>query len=220
MAANTSKGNCYLCGRLIAKSAFKKHALTAHPYEGEASQDCVVLKVEDTDSKMYWLYLDVPATSTLKTLDTFLRKIWLECCGHMSEFFEKDYSVIGMNHKIAGFPAGSCLLYEYDFGDTTQLKITVVGYSKRPKQRGAVRLLGRNKAYQFACGKCGKAADWICCEGVWKDVNPFLCEACSEDHEYDSLLPIVNSPRMGVCAYCGEQDIYEFDPKSFTKSPR
>lgn len=217
MAANTSKGNCYLCGKLIAKSAFKKHALTAHHYEGEDAQDCVVLKVEDTDSKMYWLYLDISVSATLKTLDAFLRKIWLECCGHSSAFFDPNYGEIGKAQKIAGFRVGSTLLYEYDFGSTTQLKITVVGCSKRPKQRGAVRLLGRNEPYRFACGACGKIADWICCECMWGDDNPFLCEDCAEEHEHGSLLPVVNSPRMGVCAYCGDEDVYEFDPSHFEK---
>ena len=217
MASNASKGNCYLCGRLIAKSGFKKHALSAHPYEERDGQDCIVLKVEDTGSKMYWLYLDISASSTLKVLDTFLRKIWLECCGHLSAFYEPGYGEISMGQKISGFPVGSSLMYEYDFGDTTQLKITIVGCSRRPRQRSAVRLLGRNEAYRFACGKCGKAADWICCECMWDDGNPFLCEDYSKDHEHDSMLPVVNSPRMGVCGYCGEQDIYEFEPSKFTE---
>lgn len=218
MAQMTSKGNCYLCGRLIGKSAFKKHALTAHPHDGDG-QDCIVMKVEDTGSKMYWLYLDIAATSTLKTLDTFLRKIWLECCGHMSSFYEPRYGEVGMSRKIADYPVGFSFLYEYDFGDTTQLKITIVGYGKRPKQRTAVRLLGRNEVYHFACQKCGKYADYICVECTWEDQNPFLCKACAEDHEHgkEMSLPVVNSPRMGVCGYCGELDEFEFDPRKFKK---
>lgn len=218
MARVTSKGNCYLCGRLIGKSAFKKHALTGHLYEGDG-QDCIVLKIEDTGSKMYWLYLDIALTSTLKTLDTFLRKIWLECCGHMSAFYEPRYGQIGMSQKLANYPVGFSFLYGYDFGDTTQLKLTIVGYGKRPKQRTAVRLLGRNEAYHFACQQCGKDADYICVECTWEDRNPFLCEACSQDHEHgeETLLPVVNSPRMGVCGYCGELDEFEFDPVQFGK---
>lgn len=218
MASNTSKGNCYLCGQLIGKSAFKKHALTAHPYDGDG-QDCILLKVEDTASKMYWLYLDISATSTLKTLDTFLRKIWLECCGHMSAFYQQRYGEIGMSRKVADLPVGASLLYEYDFGDTTQLKITVIGHRKRPKQRSAVRLIGRNEVYHFECQKCGKYADYICVECTWDNKNPFLCESCAEEHEHgtETLLPVVNSPRMGVCGYCGELDEFEFDPEKFTK---
>lgn len=217
MANVTSKGNCYICGRLIAKNTFKRHALTAHPYDGEG-QECVVLKVEDTGSKMYWLYLDIPGTSTLNTLDTFLRKIWLECCGHMSAFYDFHYGQIGKGQRLIGFPVGSSLLYEYDFGDTTQLKITVVGYSRRPKQRVAVRLLGRNEVYHFACQKCGKYADYFCNECAWRDKNSFFCGDCAENHEHKRmLLPVVNSPRMGVCGYCGELDQFEFDPAIFEK---
>ena len=29
----------------------------------------------------------------------------------------------------------------------------------------------------------------------------------------EMLLPVTNSPRMGVCAYTGELDDYAFDPK-------
>ena len=212
MAERSAKGNCYLCGRLLAKSAFRNHALTAHPYEGEDGQDCVVLMVEDTETKEYWLYLDVAVTSSLRTLDTFLRNIWLECCGHMSAFFDSGYTEMGMGRKIISFPVGSSLLYEYDFGSTTQLKITIVGYSRRPKQQKAVRLLGRNAPYHFSCSVCGKEAAYLCCECQWTQDNPFLCEDCAREHEHDSMLPVVNSPRMGVCAYCGEMDIYEFEP--------
>ncbi len=218
MAQMTNKGNCYLCGRLIGKSAFKNHVLTAHPHIGDG-QDCVILKVESTGSKMYWLYLDISATASLKTLDTFLRKIWLECCGHMSAFYEPRYGELGMGRKIVEFPVGYSLLYDYDFGDTTQLKITVVGYGRRPRQKTAVRLLGRNEAPHFACQKCGKRADYICLDCAWADHSPFLCEACLQEHEHrnDTLLPVVNSPRMGVCGYCGELDVFEFDPAKFAK---
>ncbi len=215
MAGTTLKGNCYLCGRTYAKAAFKRHILSGHLYQEADAQDCVVLKVESTEDKNYWLYLDLSITSTLKSLDEFLREIWLECCGHLSAFYSRDYGEIGKSSKISSFPEGSVLLYEYDFGDTTSLKITVVAHASRPKQRKAVRLLGRNEPYPFTCGKCGKPADMICCECMWEDENPLLCDACAKAHEHEQMLPITNSPRMGVCGYCGELDIYEFDPLKY-----
>jgi len=78
----------------------------------ENSQDCVILKVESTKDKNYWLYLDISMTSTLKSLDAFLREIWLECCGHMSAFYSRDYGEIGKSNRISFFPEGSVLLYE------------------------------------------------------------------------------------------------------------
>ena len=35
---------------------------------------------------MYWLHLDASAEATLEDLDGYLRKCWLECCGHRSAF--------------------------------------------------------------------------------------------------------------------------------------
>lgn len=199
----------------MSKAAFKNHILSKHVCEETNGQDCVVLKVESKEDKNYWLYLDISMTSTLKSLDAFLREIWLECCGHMSAFYSRNYDEIGKSTKVAVFPVGSVLLYEYDFGDTTSLKITVVAHASRPKQKKAVRLLGRNEPYLFLCGNCGKPADMICCECMWADENPFLCDDCAEEHEHESMLPVTNSPRMGVCAYCGELDTYEFDSTKF-----
>lgn len=212
MAGKVSKGNCYICGAALSKTAFKKHALTAHPCGDEDAQECVVLKVEGADDKNYWLYLDMPATSTLKMLDSFLREIWLECCGHLSAFYAAGIGEIGKNTRIGKFVDGFAMHYEYDFGSTTELLITAVGTSRRPKQRKAVRLLGRNEPPRFTCGKCGGEADFVCCECVWMDEDPLLCESCLEGHPHESVLPVVNSPRMGVCGYCGELDTYEFDP--------
>lgn len=74
------------------------------------------------------------------------------------------------------------------------------------------RLLARNVSPQFACAKCGAAADYIDTEVMYSGENPFYCEACTADLDEDMLLPITNSPRMGVCGYCGEQDVYAFVP--------
>lgn len=217
MASSVTKGNCYICGRTFSKSGFKRHVLT-HEYSETDKQPSVLLKVESM-SGMYWLFLDMPYTATLKTLDAFLRKIWLECCGHMSAFYAKKYQKIDMNTKISSFCEGVSLRYEYDFGSTTELKVTVAGYTNRPKQQEAVRLLARNEKYEFSCQKCGKLADYICCDCIWKVDEPFLCEKCIKKHEHDFILPVVNSPRMGVCGYDGELDKYDFDPGKI-KNPK
>ena len=101
------------------------------------------------------------------------------------------------------------MLHQYDFGDTTETLVSVIGSTTRKPQRTAVRLLARNNAPVFPCAVCGKDAAYICCECMWESDNPFFCEACAEDHEHnDMLLPVTNSPRMGVCAYDGELDTF------------
>ncbi len=212
MGTPTTKGNCYLCGKTLAKSGFRRHFAAAHTYDGPNAQKCVLLKVEDTYDKDYWLFLDLPVTSSLKTLDSFLRRIWLECCGHLSAFYLPGYRDLPMNVRVGDFAPNLKIQYEYDFGSTTYLTITVLDTVYRPKQRTAVRLLARNVPIHFACGKCGKEAEYICCECMFGDQNPFFCENCLKKHEHkDNLaLPVTNSPRMGVCGYEGEFDIYEF----------
>ena len=237
MAQTITRGNCYLCGKYLAKSGVIKHLAAAHSVEGKDVQRCVLLKVEADN---YWLYLDMAYTASLKSLDGFLRKIWLECCGHMSCFYclmkrnswyGGGMQEIGMARRINTFPAGDSFLYDYDFGSTTTLKITVMdtGFF-RPRQRNAVRLLARNEDYVFNCRDCGQPAEYVNAECIYCEENPFICEACAEKrrqraendedtdepddeqrYDVDMLLPIVNSPRMGVCGYKGELDVYTFE---------
>lgn len=215
MVTTMTKGNCYLCGRTFAKGSFKSHILSKHSADGETLQECALLKVEGLWEKEYWLYLDMPLTSTLKSLDSFLRSIWLECCGHMSAFCTKYGDEVGKAKKIGSFELGSKLNYVYDFGSSTELSVTFVSHTNRPKQQRAVRLIARNEPMAFACRYCGAPASEICSDFTYdeENPNPFLCGDCMEKRadEIDWTLPVVNSPRMGVCGYCGEDDEFEFD---------
>ena len=53
MAQAASKGNCYLCGETISKTAFKKHLMEKHNDAADDAQTCKLLKVEGTDEKAY-----------------------------------------------------------------------------------------------------------------------------------------------------------------------
>ena len=63
MAQAASKGNCYLCGETISKTAFKKHLLEKHNDAAGDAQTCKLLKVEGADEKAYWMYLDMPVSA-------------------------------------------------------------------------------------------------------------------------------------------------------------
>lgn len=216
MAGNSTKGNCYLCGKTLGKTAMKNHILKEHA--GNADEEAGVLfKIQGHHAKDYWLFLDLPKTATLSTLDKFLRTIWLECCGHMSAFLD-GYDEIGQSRKIGSLPIGAKFGYEYDFGTTTALTIEVIAHISRPKQKKAVRLLARNEPPEFVCD-CGKPAVSICQECIYESDNPLLCEECSDEHDHeDMLLPVTNSPRMGDCAYEGDSDIFAFVPFASEKT--
>lgn len=216
MAKAQSKGNCYLCGAEMGKTAMKNHILKEHSVPGE--QECYLIKVEGMHDKNYWLLLEMSKAGSMNALDGFLRKIWLECCGHLSAFFDAWGGQFGKTQKIGKLEVGDQLRHEYDFGTTTETLITVLAETTRPKQREVVRLLARNIPQEFKCADCGKPATGICQECMWESDTPFYCDACHTEHREDEMvLPITNSPRMGECGYDGELDTYAFDPAAIRK---
>ena len=228
--AKQTKGKCKFCGKEYTKGYMVRHltsckerrsALEAET--GKRTCGYYELVITARYDKDYWLIIEMRETATLADLDDFLRDIWLECCGHLSAFdiygerYESDTegalfwgeSVKGMNHKLSEvFEVGMDIMYEYDFGSTTELVIHVQdyrwGYYKQDKK---LTILSRNNAFSFVCGKCGKEpAEWFCPYRMYDGwENPFLCEECSElpENEDETMLAVCNSPTMGVCGYNG-----------------
>ena len=211
--ADKSNGDCYLCGANYGKTAMKNHLLKNHDTE-QGGQECRLLKIEGFYDKEYWLYVDVPVEKTLSAVDSFLRKIWLECCGHLSEFYVDNNVQIKSSLKLGSFSPGDKFFHMYDYGDTTETAITVMGNIRRKEQKSIVRLLARNTPPVFKCADCGKTADYICAQCACESENPFYCDECMETHECgeEMFLPVTNSPRMGQCGYTGEFDTFMFDP--------
>jgi hypothetical protein len=186
-------------------------------------QKIVLIKVEGAYEKHYRLLLDIALNAMLEDLDDFLRRIWLECCGHMSGFYPPadnwGRGEFGMYTKINRFAAGEKLLYRYDFGSTTTLLITVLADGLRPPQKDKVRLLARNVAPKIVCVNCGKPAE--CCCPICDYDHRMYCKECYKIHyrsHKESPLPITNSPRNCVCGYDGELDVWKFDPSQIPHS--
>lgn len=93
--------------------------------------------------------------------------------------------------------------YEYDFGSTTPLKGKVVDRRDGTGKKGQIKLLARNLPPDIHCD-CGKPAVSVCTQCMW-DGDGWLCKACSRKHDCgdEMFLPVVNSPRVGVCGYAG-----------------
>jgi hypothetical protein len=94
--------------------------------------------------------------------------------------------------------------YEYDFGTTTELKLRVLAERLGPRQREAVQVLARNNPPVFPCVVCGQEATQVCTQCIYEDEG-WLCDACVSEHECgdEMCLPVVNSPRVGMCGYAG-----------------
>ena len=108
---------------------------------------------------------------------------------------------------------GQKFFYTYDFGSSTNLNLRVVSEREglaNPKD--AVQLLARNRAPEFKCSVCDAPATLIF-GGAWGDGNTY-CKKHAKKYEGEGLLlPIVNSPRVGVCGYDGpgRQYAHEFE---------
>jgi hypothetical protein len=161
------------------------------------------------------MHVELPADARLEVLDAFLRNIWLECCGHMSMFTiqGKRYSISPMGEfddesmeaRLSEvLSPGMKFYHEYDFGSTTHLTLKVVSQEQRRTKGKAIKVLARNEPPQIPCICCGKPATQVCTECIDSDAG-WLCETCVAGHECgeEMLLPVVNSPRVGVCGYTG-----------------
>jgi len=204
--AQGNTGTCELCKERVAKAQMTRHlagCAASHDVPG-AVTTLVQLRVEAAGDPRYWLHIEGRAEASMKALDALLRRVWLECCGHMSAFRVGEREV-AMGSKL-GFVvgrAGQRFSYDYDFGSTTALRGQVLGVREGSIGRTAVRLLARNDPLQWQCDTCSAPATVVC--PFCLHSGPCLfCDDHAGEHpcaEEDVYLPVVNSPRMGVCGY-------------------
>jgi hypothetical protein len=169
------------------------------------------LQAKDNHGGNYWLDLEMRGNSSLSALDHYLRAIWLECCGHLSQFSimgAYDEEIAQTRKAKAVFPVSESLLHIYDFGTTSETLIEVVGTREgKPTTTHPIALMARNRMPETKCIECGKPAAWLCKECVSEhDVWGVLCDEHAETHphrNYGEPVQLVNSPRMGMCGYAG-----------------
>lgn len=231
MAKQPSKGTCLLCKRSFSKSGMTRHLRSclekqaAGPTSDKARARrarIFHIVVQGRYLPIYWLHIEVRADAALDDLDAFLRDIWLECCDHLSGFkidgesYDVDEPDMfagpslairsgGMNVRLAAVLRPEMEFYhDYDFGSTTYLTLRVAGQRQGVLKRGEVRILARNHPPEIPCGACGKPATQVC---AFCGYGPerWVCGDCAPEHECgdEGLLPVVNSPRVGVCGYTG-----------------
>jgi hypothetical protein len=177
------------------------------------------LRIEATYIPEHWLDIEIDADKKLSDLDLFLREIWLECCGHMSQFQIGDYHYVMpydgsfeiWNHEDdMEIPLSEAIgneieqfTYEYDFGSTTDLKIRVIERRETKVNKG-LRVLAINELPEWQCAKCDNPAKYLCVY-CYSGSGEAFCAEHKDSHgcEDEYYLPIVNSPRTGVCGYDG-----------------
>lgn len=213
-------GTCAYCGEVVTKRGVAKHldkcpkrqeALLSAANSSRPVQTLWHLRVEDAAVKDFWLDLEMNGAATLEKLDDYLRAIWLECCGHLSEFTIGGWqgTEIGMTRKAnAIFEPGLVLRHLYDFGTTSETDIKVVSARQgQPDGKHPIALLARNRMPESVCQECGQPAKWLCIECLYEEeASGFLCDEHVEAHPHENYgepAPLFNSPRVGMCGYEG-----------------
>jgi hypothetical protein len=212
------------------KACLREH--TASAPAGKTAESGFLLIVDGGRyAPEYWLFLTVPAKTTFGALDAVLRDIWLECCGHMSAFrfpqpkiktarpksFADILAHLDVDQQMADdnklmeqtlaskLRVGNKFFHEYDFGTTTTLELRVLAKAEMPvAKKSGIRLLARNEPPPIPCHMCNAPSAMVCVECMW-DGTGWVCKKCARKHSCgdDMMLPIVNSPRVGQCGYCG-----------------
>lgn len=219
----TTPGTCAFCGQPVTKPGAARHlakcpAYTAALQRAERStrkpERLFHLRAQDAYRGQFWLDLEMRASATLQELDDYLRAIWLECCGHMSQFSIGGWrgDEIPRSRRAASvFQPGLELTHIYDFGTESETRVEVVSVREgKPLDSYPIALLARNVMPAAACMECEAPATHLCTECVTEhERSGLLCDAHAETHphdEYGEPIRLVNSPRMGLCGYTGPAD--------------
>lgn len=203
-----SIGSCELCKYQTSRSQMARHVADCAPAHDASgpSESIVRLQVEAEGDPRYWLQLEARSGASLRQVDSVLRHTWLECCGHMSAFQGRTSELsMGMSVGIAFSQKGARFSYEYDFGSTTALEGQVLATREGCLGRAPVRLLARNDPLEWRCAQCAQPAV-IVCPFCIDQGDCLFCDAHALGHPCageEAFLPVVNSPRMGVCGYAG-----------------
>ena len=222
-SSNPMMGECALCHASFPKPQATRHVtacLKARAPESGQRVKALHLRVEGKYNPEYWMHFEIASAMTLYALDDFLRRTWLECCGHMSCFTigGQRYAYEPFNEGLSGrreksmearlykaIPPGTDFAHEYDYGSTTDLVLRSLGAHEAALADPEVRILARNVPPEVQCVGCKKRATIV--EAGWNGLNldRCFCKSCADSETDDEgmRLPIVNSPRVGVCAYCG-----------------
>ena len=156
-----TQGICNLCQEMVNDLSASGHLIEciagqdlpkAPGSEPTEHQQSLHLSVHD-GSGLYWMELAVRADTTLRQLDDFLRGMWLECCGHLSEFTilgvrysnlarrpdDPNAAAIRAGHWMEDdeehmdvavadvMPMDALVSYEYDHGSTSELFLENLG---------------------------------------------------------------------------------------------
>ena len=209
-------GICKICKAAITRKGRNRHLVSCFKKNNKIGDNYYfLLSVEGKYEPHYWMNIIFNKNWKLKKLDSFLREMWLECCGHLSEFDingaiysvspDGEFDANSMNYKIGDIlNVKDKFLHTYDFGSSTELVLKVLNEFSIDKEFKSPEIIARNHMPEIKCNNCDNLATNVCSDCIYED-SGWLCDKCSTNHDCgeEMLMPVINSPRVGVCGYCG-----------------
>lgn len=151
-----TKGFCKYCGKEYTRSGMLRHLEACKERKSKLAMETGKRKckyfqivISGKYAKAYWLIVETSENTTLKELDRFIRDIWVECCGHLRRFYPihgTQYESCPVTDGFWGKPSknmnfrlkdvvdvGDSISYEYDFGSTTELMLSI--HSRREGEK-------------------------------------------------------------------------------------
>lgn len=225
-------GTCHLCEETYTKRGMSRHLGGCLPTaDGEDSYHLRIAGERRSDYWLHLAVAETTLLSTLDRFlrDCWVECCnHLSAFSIGDQRYERpsDDGRMGESHRAQSMDVelGSVAArvdsfdYTYDFGSETALDVRVVetgdwsisgleAEGTETDYEGIV-LLARNHPPDIECEVCGASATTIC-QTCLRDpaADAWLCESCATNHESDCdrprYLPVVNSPRVGVCGYRG-----------------
>jgi len=213
-------GKCLHCKAEYSHGQMGRHLLKCTSEQAGRHRE-FVLQIRGTGmaGDKYWMFARAKRNARLSDLDGFLRDMWLECCGHLSQFeiggqyysaiepepYDDD-EILPVTTAISKvLNVGDAFSYDYDFGTTSTLFLRLYAEQNRGSaMKSPVELLAQNDPIVPDCHVCGKPSTGVCSSCIL--VEPaFCCSGCKGRHDKGDcyVLPLVNSPRTGMCGYDG-----------------
>lgn len=95
-------------------------------------------------------------------------------------------------------------VHECDYGTPTDLRLKVIAEREGEAKGKSIQVFARNEPPLNSCHVCGKPATEVWAQCIYEN-GGWLCDACAEGHECseEMLLPVVNSPRVGMRSCTG-----------------
>lgn len=192
-------GKCGYCSQMFSKNMIAKHLQSCNlrkklsPFL-KKGQRSFLLRVSDKHFQDYWVFIEVNGnTCRLKNIDSFLRNLWLECCGHLSSFrinnqiyeslpdpiYRSKSMQISVNKILE---EGMIFEYTYDFGSSTELVVKVISANSSSNDNNIASPSAMpSKMPQLAREKNGKDKMLPPVKLIARnDPIVFTCQACKQ----------------------------------------